>query len=59
MPDWYPLIRAARYLGVPPWELARQPATWMEWALTSEAAEAGARNVKRESVGGHNVNHGS
>lgn len=42
MPEWYPLIRAARYLGVPPWELAQQPRQWMEWAHIAQAAEAGA-----------------
>ena len=39
-PEWYPLLRAARYLRVPPWELAVQPLAWQEWALTAEAAEA-------------------
>jgi hypothetical protein len=43
MPDWYPLIKAARYLGVAPWELADQPQVWMAWALTAEAAEIGAQ----------------
>ena len=41
-PDWYPLIRAARYLGVPPWDLASQPDVWRGWALAAEAAEAEA-----------------
>lgn len=39
MPDWYPLLRAARYLGVAPWDLYEQPAQWMHWALDAEAAE--------------------
>lgn len=39
VPDWYPLIRAARYLGVPPWELADQPTYMMHWALLAESAE--------------------
>lgn len=34
MPDWYPLIVAAKELGVPPWELERQPTYWRERALT-------------------------
>ncbi len=38
-PEFYPLIKAARYLGVPAWELAAQPKVWMQWALVSEAAE--------------------
>ncbi len=39
-PDWYPLLVAARYLGVPPWELAKQSKVWMDWALAASAAEA-------------------
>lgn len=43
MPWWYPLIRAAKYLGVAPWELARQPRFWRDRALQAEAAELGAK----------------
>jgi hypothetical protein len=32
-------MRAARWLGVPPWELENQPAFWMEHALAFESAE--------------------
>lgn len=39
MPDWYPLLRAARYLGVAPWDLLEQPAFWLRVALDAEAAE--------------------
>ncbi len=39
MPEWYSLIRAARYLHVPPWELAQQHAAWMNMALLAQAAE--------------------
>ncbi len=42
-PDFYPLLQAARYLGVAPWELAKQSRVWLSWALASEAAEAGAQ----------------
>ena len=42
MPEWYVLVRAARYLGVAPWDLAAQPALWREWALAAESAEAAA-----------------
>jgi hypothetical protein len=38
------VIRAARYLGVAPWELNAQPLAWQEWALVCEAAEIGAQN---------------
>lgn len=39
-PDWWFLIRAARYLGVAPWDLARQPVFWMDAALVTETVEA-------------------
>lgn len=39
MPDWYPLLRAARYLGVPPWELENVWIGWLDRALMAEAAE--------------------
>jgi hypothetical protein len=45
MPDWYPLLTAARYLGVAPWELVDQPAEWLEWALSAQSAEAEAARV--------------
>ena len=43
MPEWYPVISAARYLGVAPWELLDQPSEWQEWALAAQAAENDAR----------------
>ena len=43
MPEWYPLMRAARWLGVKPWELAEQPQIWQERALLAENAEIAAR----------------
>lgn len=39
MPEWYPLIRAARFLGVAPWVLLEQQSTWLEWALIAGSAE--------------------
>jgi hypothetical protein len=41
-PEWYLLIRAAKYLGVAPWELAGRPAIWRDWALAAESAESAA-----------------
>lgn len=40
MPDWYTLMRAAKYLGVSPWDLDEQPVYWMERALAAEEAES-------------------
>jgi hypothetical protein len=34
------MIRVARYLGVPPWELNQQCETWLDWAIDSMNAEA-------------------
>jgi len=50
-PEWYPLLKAARYLGVAPWELNQQPRMWLEWALTAQAAEneAQAMILKRDA----------
>ena len=39
MPEWYPLIRAARYLGVAPWKLLEQQSAWVDFALIAESAE--------------------
>lgn len=45
----YVLIRAARYLGVTPWELEQAEGRWLEWALFAEQLdrELEERAVKR------------
>lgn len=43
VPSWYPLLQAAKYLGVAPWELATKPQWWTSIALAAEAAETGAQ----------------
>lgn len=45
LPDWYPLLRAAKYLRVAPWELLDQAAVWQHWALLAERVES---EVQRE-----------
>lgn len=53
MPWWYPLIRAARYLRVAPWDLAKQPVVWRTWALQAEASELGAQaEIRKRHQGG-------
>ena len=42
MPNFVPLMRAAKYMGVAPWDLAKQPHHYMEWALFIERAVAEA-----------------
>lgn len=44
-PAEYYLIRASRYLGVAPWDLARRTVFWQEWALWFEAAESRAPGI--------------
>jgi hypothetical protein len=39
VPHWYPLLRAARSLGVAPWEMEKISIEWRERALTAEQAE--------------------
>lgn len=36
IPHWFAQISAARYLGVAPWDLARQPTWWTEWSQAHE-----------------------
>lgn len=50
-PDWYPLLTAARYLRVAPWDLARQPIWWMRIALAAQSAEAKERKRRSEQKG--------
>lgn len=40
VPVAYRLIKAARWLGVAPWDLAREPIYWREWIYTAMEAEA-------------------
>lgn len=43
MPDWFRLMEAAIYLGVPPWDLANKPVFWQEAALVHKDSIAWAR----------------
>lgn len=45
LPDWYPLLRAAKYLGVAPWDLLQQPLFWQQKAILAEKVES---NVQEE-----------
>jgi hypothetical protein len=42
-------MRAAKYLGVAPWDLLQQPAIWLVWALRAERAEADAAEDQRRA----------
>lgn len=51
MPDYYPLIKAARYLMVAPWDLAERGNCWQEWAFVCESAETQAQNeIQRRAM---------
>ncbi len=47
-PEWYFTLRAARYLGVAPWELERQSIRWQYRALTAETAETRAQRDRQK-----------
>ena len=44
-PEWYPLIVAARYYGVPPWELMQQSIWWIDKAFIAMTAEGQAAKI--------------
>jgi hypothetical protein len=50
MPDDYPLVRAAKYLGVAPWLLAEQSVLWQQRALLFEAAEIEAQKALEQQA---------
>lgn len=52
MPDWYPLIKAAKYLQVAPWDLADQPPEWIAWAQAAAWAEAEAQPRAKPPLAG-------
>lgn len=47
-PEWYVVMRAAKWLGVPPWELAEKPVWWMQWAVLAMGAENRAEKTLNE-----------
>jgi len=44
-PDWYPVVQAAKYLGVAPWELMQQSIYWRDKALIAMTAEYQAQEI--------------
>ncbi len=44
-PDWYAIIQAAKYLGVPPWELIEHSRWWTDRAFDGITAENEAREI--------------
>ena len=50
LPDWYPLIRAAKYLGVAPWDLLQQPLFWQQKALLAEKVESAVQDQLQQQA---------
>ncbi len=50
-PEWYRTIVAARWLGVPPWDLIERPAAWQEWAIAAADAQSEANEKLRRKRG--------
>lgn len=46
-PAWVALIQVAKWLGVPPWELAQAPSMWRDRASAVMDAEAHAAEIQR------------
>jgi hypothetical protein len=49
-PESYPLVQAAKYLGVAPWELLEQPIFWRNQALLFMTAEAQAQEQRQQML---------
>jgi hypothetical protein len=47
-PDYYPLFKAAKYLGVAPYDLAKQSVWWRDKALIAMSAENEAQKILNE-----------
>jgi hypothetical protein len=45
------LVSAARYLGVPPWELRNKPLRWIIWAHMAANSEYLAQKSMNERAG--------
>lgn len=51
VPDWYPVMAAARYLKVPVWDLMAAPIEWVYRANAAMKAEAHAQEMAQKSSG--------
>lgn len=50
-PAWYPVMQAAKYLGVAPWELMEQSIWWRDKALIAMSAENEAQEIRNQRGG--------
>jgi hypothetical protein len=53
VPTWYRVVKAAQFLGTSPWDLSKQPLTWLFVAEEAQSAEAHAEKMheKRRKSG--------
>lgn len=42
------MLRAARFQGVDPWDLAERPVEWRDWILIVQGAEAQAQAIAQQ-----------
>lgn len=47
-PEWWLILKAARYLGVAPWDLLDQPRVWFALALEAESTDIAQHNAQVE-----------
>ena len=45
---WYRVVRAAKYLGVAPWDLSERPQFWLSVAEEAQASEATASRARQQ-----------
>lgn len=48
---WWRVVRASRFLGVAPWDLAAAPMFWLDAAEAAQRAEAEAERQKGDRQG--------
>lgn len=47
--EWLEIVTAARWMGIAPWELAHQPAAWLEAAKMARDVELDAIERARKN----------
>lgn len=50
VPEWYRVIKAAKYLGVSPWDLADQSIYWVSAAEAAQEVDALAEKIAQEQA---------
>lgn len=48
VPDWYIIIQIAKFYGVAPWELLKQPPAWIEWGKNLIQIEGQVAQYKQQ-----------